>query len=279
MCVPPVAPRIVVARLEHRVRRADAQRRRTGDALRLVSPARDRDRGSSASSRAAAVILSLPIASRAWIVNVCVTPATTPASAAPLASKRVVRRPGSTSTSHGEPAIGTREERRRGHDLPARREARVLEEDRRAARLLLPLEHDVVERAGDERDVRALLGDGRVPRVDDELVVDVQARAVVGEHVQRVRLARARAQLARPARRDVVARERRDGADAPVERDGRVDALDRRRAEHPLVVPVLRAEPPCTSCVGPRTRRRSRHYGRVRRQAATFSSAHPPSRP
>ena len=58
-------------------------------ALRLVrpGPAIVTANSSAASSRAAAVILSLPIASRAWIVKVCVTPATAPASAEPLASE------------------------------------------------------------------------------------------------------------------------------------------------------------------------------------------------
>ena len=164
-------------------------------------------------------------------------------------------------------------ERRGGDRLVDDGVARPGEAHARRARELAPLHDEVVEGAARQRHLGALAvrREGRVlPAVHDELVVHVDARAVVEEDVERVHVRRGRHDLAAPARRHVVAAVGRHGAVAPVEVDLGVHAHDRRVALQPGVVEVLGREAALHELahddVGV-ARRRRRVAARVGRQA------------
>ena len=116
----------------------------------------------------------------------------------------------------------------------------------RRARQLAPLDHDVVERTTSEGNLHALAVAGVravLPAVHDQLVVHIDARAVVEEDVERVHVGRGRHDLAAPPRAHVVAAVGRHGAVAPVEIEFGVHAHDRGVALQPRVVEVLRGQP------------------------------------
>ena len=169
--------------------------------------------------------------------------------------------------------VGRVVERRGGDRLVDDGVAGPGEAHARRARELAPLHDEVVEGAARQRHLGALAvrREGRVlPAVHDELVVHVDARAVVEEDVERVHVRRGRHDLAAPARRHVVAAVGRHGAVAPVEVDLGVHAHDRRVALQPGVVEVLGREAALHELahddVGV-ARRRRRVAARVGRQA------------